>query len=228
MVGGYKDFLTGNPIPVIRQLGRTDYASVFEAMRSFTDQRTVDTPDEIWLVEHEPVFTLGLAADAAHVLDAHDIPVIQSDRGGEVTYHAPGQIVAYLLMDLRRQRHGGKKHVREFVHQIEQAVIDTLAHYGVHSERKKGAPGIYIAEHSAGQWYGAKVAALGLKVRNNGCTYHGVSLNVSMDLAPFSWINPCGFHNLPVVDMKTLDIDAPFEQVQSTLANALQKKLATT
>lgn len=227
MVGRHQDSLTGSSLPVIRQLGRVQYAPVFEAMRTFTDQRTSETPDEIWLVEHEPVFTLGLAADASHVLASHDIPVIQTDRGGEVTYHAIGQVVAYLLMDLRRQRHGGKKYVREFVHQIEQAVIDTLAHYGVHSERQKGAPGIYIAEHPEEHWNGAKIAALGLKVRNNGCTYHGVSLNVDMDLTPFGWINPCGFENLPVIDLKKLGIDIRIEQVQQALARELQKRLAT-
>ena len=221
MVARHKNLLT--EAPIIRQLGRADYVRIYDAMRAFTDQRTAETPDEIWLVEHEPVFTLGLAADPAHVLQENNTPVIQTDRGGEVTYHAPGQIVAYLLFDLRRQRADGRQYVREFVRQIEQAVIDTLAHHGITGERQPGAPGIYIAEAAH---KGAKVAALGLKVRNNGCTYHGVSLNVDMDLVPFGWINPCGYQNLPVVDLKTLETNASMEQIRQTLATELQNKLA--
>ncbi len=226
MVDRHKDPLTKNPVPIIRQIGRADYESVYEAMRAFTDRRTTETPDEIWLVEHDPVFTLGLAADPAHVLDQHDIPIIKTDRGGEVTYHAPGQIVAYLLFDLRRQRQDGKKYVREFVHLIEQAVIDTLSRYGVLGKRQTGAPGIYITEHPEQHLNGAKIAALGLKVRTNGCTYHGVSLNIDMDLAPFGWINPCGFKNLPVVDLRKLGANTTMEQVRQTLAEELQIKLA--
>ncbi|MGZ5819458.1 MAG: lipoyl(octanoyl) transferase LipB, partial [Burkholderiaceae bacterium] len=179
--------------PVLRVLGRAEYAPTFDAMRAFTDARTADTPDEIWIVEHPPVFTLGLGADAAHVLDAHDIPVVQTDRGGEVTYHGPGQVVLYLLMDLRRRKADARLFAREFVNNIEQAVIDTLAAYNLTSERKPGAPGIYVSDSA---WQGAKIAALGLKIRANGCTYHGVSLNVAMDLTPFSWINPCGYEGL--------------------------------
>ena len=226
MVDRHKDSVTGTSVLAIRQLGRAAYAPVFEAMRKFTDSRTPDTPDEIWLVEHEPVFTLGLAANPSHVLDAHGIPVIESDRGGEVTFHAPGQAVAYLLMDLRRARTGGRLFVREFVHQIEQAVIDTLATFAITSERQPGAPGIYITESAHTGWGGAKIAALGLKVRANGCTYHGVSLNVSMDLTPFSWINPCGFQGLSVVDMKTLGVEASLPDVQTILARQLQERLA--
>jgi lipoyl(octanoyl) transferase len=202
--------------PAIRELGRADYEPVFAAMRAFTDARTPDTPDELWIVEHPPVFTLGLGADRGHLLSAaHDIPVVQTDRGGEVTYHGPGQVVIYLLMDLRRNKPGGKLYARQFVNKIEQAVIDVLAAYNLAGERVEGAPGIYIAE---GPRRGAKIAALGLKVRGNGCTYHGVSLNVAMDLAPFTWINPCGYSGLATVDMRTMGVEAPLADVQQALA----------
>jgi len=174
------------------------------------------------VVEHPPVFMLGLGADRAHVLDAHGIPVVQTDRGGEVTYHGPGQVVIYLLIDLRRNRIGGRVFAREFVNQIEQAVIDTLAAYNLAGERKQGAPGIYVSD---GTWRGAKIAALGLKVRGNGCTYHGVSLNVAMDLAPFSWINPCGYEGLATVDMQSLGVTAPLQDVQTALAGKLIERL---
>jgi len=210
----------------IRQLGRVDYEATLAAMRAFTDARTPETTDEIWLVEHPPVFTLGLAADPTHVLNAQGIPVVQTDRGGEVTYHGPGQAVVYLLMDLRRSKAGNTMRVREFVHQIEQAVIDTLATYELAGERKQGAPGIYVAPAEIyGLWQGAKIAALGLKVRSNGCTYHGVALNVAMDLAPFLSINPCGYAGLDVVDMKSLGVDIPLDEAQLTLANKLQNRL---
>jgi len=208
--------------PVIRELGRADYDTVFAAMRAFTDARTPDTPDELWIVEHPPVFTLGLGADRGHVLSAHDIPVVQTDRGGEVTYHGPGQVVIYLLMDLRRNKPGGKLYARQFVNKIEQAVIDVLAAYNLAGERVEGAPGIYIA---GGPRKGAKIAALGLKVRGNGCTYHGVSLNVAMDLSPFTWINPCGYSGLATVDMRTMGVEAPLADVQQALARALVNHL---
>jgi lipoyl(octanoyl) transferase len=213
--------------PLIRQLGHAAYQQTFDAMRAFTDARTADAQDELWIVEHPPVFTLGLAADRGHILmgggiPEHAIPVIQTDRGGEVTYHGPGQVVIYLLMDLRRKHPGGKLFAREFVKRIEQAIINVLAAYNLAGERKEGAPGIYVAQ---GAWQGAKIAALGLKVRGNGCTYHGVSLNVSMDLRPFSWINPCGYAGLATVDMKTLGVDAPLAQVQRDLATELSHLL---
>ncbi|MDP5008898.1 MAG: lipoyl(octanoyl) transferase LipB [Glaciimonas sp.] len=204
--------------PQIIQRGVEPYQVSFNAMRIYTDNRTADTPDQLWIVEHPPVFTLGLAADTSHVLAPHDIPVIQTDRGGEVTYHGPGQVVIYLLIDLRRKRSEGRFFVREFVQSIEQAVIDTLTAYNLAGERKTGAPGIYIAE---GAHQGAKIAALGLKIRGNGCTYHGVSLNVAMSLTPFSWINPCGYAGLETIDMKTLGIDAALSDVQLALANNL-------
>ena len=196
--------------------GREPYETSFAAMRAYTDARTADTPNQLWIVEHPPVYTLGLGADRSHILDPHGIPVVQTDRGGEVTYHGPGQAVIYLLIDLKRS--GGRLFAREFVNKIEQAVIDTLAAYNLHGVRKDGAPGIYMAD---GRWQGAKIAALGLKVRGNGCTYHGVSLNVDMDLAPFSWINPCGYAGLATVDMRTLAVAARLDDVQSLLAEKL-------
>jgi lipoyl(octanoyl) transferase len=200
--------------------GVEPYAQTFADMRALTDTRTADTPDQLWLLEHPPVYTLGLGADPAHVLDAHGIPVVQTDRGGEVTYHGPGQAVIYLLFDLRR---GGRRLLpREFVQGIEQAVIDTLAAYNLPAERKAGAPGIYVA---GGAWHGAKIAALGLKIRGSGCTYHGVSLNVAMDLQPFSWINPCGYAGMATVDMKTLGVDVPLADAQQQLAQELKKQL---
>ena len=200
--------------------GLESYEQSFAAMRAFTDTRTLETDDQLWLVEHPPVFTLGLGADPAHVIDAHQIPVVQTDRGGEVTYHGPGQAIAYLLFDLRRD--GRRLLPREFVHRIEQAVIETLATYNCAGERKAGAPGIYIAN---GEWRGAKIAALGLKIRANGCTYHGVSLNVAMDLQPFKWINPCGYSGLATVDLRSLGVQASLLEVQEQLARALEQQL---
>jgi lipoyl(octanoyl) transferase len=203
--------------------GTEPYDASFAAMRAFTDARTADTRDELWIVEHPPVFTLGLGADPSHVLDAHDVPVVQTDRGGEVTYHGPGQAVIYLLIDLRRNNPGKRMFAREFVHKIEQSVIDTLAAYNLAGERKPGAPGIYVS--GKGPWQGAKIAALGLKVRANGCTYHGVSLNVAMDLSPFTWINPCGYEGLATVDMRTLGVDASLLEIQLALARSLTNLL---
>ncbi len=210
------------PDPIILQRGQEAFEASYQAMRAFTEARGADTPDQLWLVEHAPVFTLGVAADRAHVLDAHGIPVVQTDRGGEVTYHGPGQAVAYLLLDLRRKRPDARWFVREFVSHIEDAVIDTLATYGVAGTRKPGAPGIYVAD---GPRQGAKIAALGLKIRGNGCTYHGVALNVAMDLTPFSWINPCGYQGLATVDMRSLGVEAEAQDVQSALAHALTERL---
>jgi lipoyl(octanoyl) transferase len=205
---------------LILRRGLESYEQSFAAMRAFTDTRTPETDDQLWLVEHPPVFTLGLGADPAHVIDAHQIPVVQTDRGGEVTYHGPGQAIAYLLFDLRRD--GRRLLPREFVHRIEQAVIETLATYNCAGERKAGAPGIYIAN---GEWRGAKIAALGLKIRANGCTYHGVSLNVAMDLQPFEWINPCGYSGLATVDLRSLGVQASLLEVQEQLARALEQQL---
>ena len=208
---------------LIRHLGHADYDSTFAAMRAFTDARTPDTRDELWIVEHAPVYTLGLGADRGHLLAGTDtIPVVQTDRGGEVTYHGPGQVVIYLLMDLRRNKPGGKLYARQFVHKIEQAIINVLAAYNLAGERIEGAPGIYIA---GGPRRGAKIAALGLKVRGNGCTYHGLSLNVAMDLAPFSWINPCGYAGLETIDMRSMGVAADLADVQQALAQELVRQL---
>ncbi len=208
--------------PVVLQRGRESYDVTFAAMRAFTDARTAHTADELWIVEHPPVFTLGLAADPDHVLDAHDIPVVQTDRGGEVTYHGPGQVVIYLLLDLRRNHADSRVFARDLVNKIEQAVIDTLAAYNLACERKLGAPGIYLSD---GPLQGAKIAALGLKIRGNGCTYHGVSLNVAMDLTPFSWINPCGYEGLATIDMQSLGAQTTLTAVQNALAEKLTQSL---
>jgi lipoyl(octanoyl) transferase len=201
--------------------GIESYAVTYAAMREFTDQRNSATPDALWMVQHPSVFTLGLAADPSHILQPHQIPIMQTDRGGEVTYHAEGQAIFYLLFDLRRK---DKKNLlpREFVNAIEQAVIDTLAAYNLITERHAGAPGIYVAD---GKHKGAKIAALGLKIRGNGCTYHGVALNVAMDLTPFTWINPCGYEGLATVDMQTLGVHVALAEVQQTLATSLIQHL---
>ncbi|RQO35031.1 lipoyl(octanoyl) transferase [Herminiimonas sp. KBW02] len=209
--------------PLVLQRGLEAYATTFDAMRAFTDARTAATADELWIVEHPPVFTLGLAADPSHVLDPHNIPVVETDRGGEVTYHGPGQAVIYLLLDLRRHKADARLFARELVNKIEQAVIDTLAAYNLACERKPGAPGIYMSDGSA---QGAKIAALGLKIRGNGCTYHGVSLNVAMDLTPFTWINPCGYEDLATIDMQSLGAQATLSEVQNALADKLSKSLS--
>ena len=178
----------------IRRLGRQPYEVTWKAMSEFTDRRTADTPDELWLLEHDPVFTQGQAGKAEHVLAPGDIPVVQVDRGGQVTYHGPGQIVGYPLIDLRRVGVG----VRELVHRIEQSIIDTLAHWNIGADRLEGAPGVYVA--------GAKVAALGLRVRR-GCSFHGLAFNVAMDLEPYQRINPCGYKGLAVTQV--LDLGGP-------------------
>ena len=189
---------------LVKHLGLADYASTYEAMRLFTQQRTSDTPDEIWILEHPPVFTLGLAGDASNLHSpTNQIPLVQVDRGGEITYHGPGQIVVYLLLDLRRL----SIFVKELVSRIEQAVIDTLADFGLLAERHLGAPGIYVANQDglALEWRGAKIAALGLKV-SKSCSYHGLALNVATNLEAFGRIHPCGYEGLRTVDMQTLGI----------------------
>ena len=202
-------------------------------MRDFTRARTPDTPDEIWLVEHEPVFTLGVAGKDEHVLDAGPIPLLRTDRGGQVTYHGPGQVVAYPLVDLRRLR----IYVKEYVHRLEQAALDVLTAYGLTGHRVPGAPGIFVrvddpaghARHVGGtadRFVGlAKVAALGVKVSNHR-TYHGVALNVAMDLQPFARINPCGFPGLKSVDLATLGVDTPWNTVADRLGSRLAALLS--
>ncbi|KAG0163503.1 hypothetical protein DFQ28_000506 [Apophysomyces sp. BC1034] len=206
---------------VVRWRGLEPYEASFDAMRAFTAARTPLTTDEIWLIEHPPVYTLGQAGDPAHLLAAHSgIALVQVDRGGQITYHGPGQVVAYLLIDLRRRR----LWVRDLVTRIEQAVIDTLAAYNLAGERRAGAPGIYIAAAYPYGHAGAKIAALGLKIRN-GCSYHGVSLNVRMDLQPFRGINPCGYAGLETIDMASLGVSADWRDVAQTLAERLTGSL---
>ena len=171
-----------------RELGQVDYEPTWHAMQRFTDARGADTPDEVWLLEHAPVFTQGQAGKAEHVLFSGDIPVVQVDRGGQVTYHGPGQLVAYLLLDVRRSGIG----VRELVSRIERSLIDLLASYGVSANAKPDAPGVYVN--------GAKIASLGLRIRN-GRSFHGLALNVDMDLQPFQRINPCGYAGMAMTQL---------------------------
>ena len=208
----------------IQRLGVVDYVTTYDAMRAFTKERTSATPDEIWVLEHPPVFTLGLAGDPAHLHSADGrIPLIQVDRGGQITYHGPGQLVIYLLLDLRRYG----LHVKELVRRLEQAVIDTLAEYGLPTERIAGAPGIYIAPSFQGEtsWRGAKIAALGLKVSRH-CSYHGLALNISTDLSAFEQIHPCGYAGLRTVDMRTLGIEDNMDLVSQRLVHQLQQQLS--
>lgn len=210
--------------PIRRLLGRVPYVPTWHAMRDFTLQRDADTADELWLVEHDPVYTLGQAGRREHVLAADSTPVVATDRGGQVTYHGPGQAVVYTLIDLRRL---GIR-VRELVFRIEQSVIQTLEPLGVLAQRVRGAPGIYVpyaAAGTAGPFEGlAKIAALGLRIRN-GCGYHGVALNVAMDLKPFSGIDPCGYANLPVVDLATLGVTLSWNEAAGRLSDRLAAHL---
>ncbi len=196
------------------------YEPVWRAMQAFTEARTPDTPDEIWLVEHEPVYTLGQASKPEHLLNAGNIPVVQTDRGGQVTYHGPGQVMAYILADLRRSG----RFIKAMVHQIEEATIETLKLYGIEDAcRKEGAPGVYVpigAAKSDAEF--AKIAALGIKVRN-GCTYHGMALNVDMDLTPFNGINPCGYVGLQTVSMAQYGVTAGWEEVAQTLSQQITR-----
>lgn len=185
--------------PIIKYLGAADYTETLLAMQTHNRTRTLDTPDEIWLLEHPPVYTLGLAGKPEHVLNAGNIPVINVERGGQVTYHGPGQLVAYLLLDVKRLGYG----VKELVRRIEQSLIDLLAQYEIESFRKAGMPGVYVSLKTSESAGDAKIAAIGLRVANHA-TYHGLSLNVDMDLEPFSRINPCGYEGLAVTQMHDL------------------------
>ena len=227
------DATVAAPVATVR--GRVDYRTTYDAMRAFAADRTSDTPDELWLCEHPPVYTQGLAGKAEHVLNAGDIPVVQTDRGGQVTFHGPGQVVAYPLLDLRRAGY----FVKEYVFRIESSVIATLAHFGVTGHRVPGSPGIYVRlddpfSHAAltgpfpalDPFRGlGKIAALGIKVARHG-TYHGVSLNVAMDLEPFSRINPCGYAGLKTVDLSTIDVHIPWEEAARVLGDKLRAYLA--
>lgn len=219
----------------LRELGRADYLPTYEAMQSFTATRDAATPDALWVCEHPPVFTQGLAGKAHHLLAPGDIPVVATNRGGQVTYHGPGQVVAYPLVDLRRAGY----FIKEYVFRIEEAVIRTLMHFGITGHRVAGAPGIYVrladpfshaaltgpadpAEPFRGL---GKIAALGLKVSRH-CTYHGVALNVAMDLEPFSRINPCGYPGLRTVDLSTIGVQASWQEAADILARKLASQLA--
>lgn len=196
----------------VRELGRAQYLDTWRAMQAFTDQRGADTPDELWVLEHEPVFTLGMNADPAHLLAPGDIPVVQVDRGGQVTYHGPGQLVVYPLIDLRRAGLG----VRDLVTALEQAVIATAAAFGIVAATRPGAPGVYVE--------GAKLASVGIRVRR-GASYHGAAINVDMDLGPFSRINPCGFEGLAMTQLAALGGPRGIATVAGVLVPELRRSL---
>ena len=218
----------------IRQLGRLDYLPTYEAMQAFTAARTADTPDQLWLCEHPPVFTQGLAGQASHLLAPGHIPVVQTNRGGQVTYHGPGQVMAYPLLDLQRRGY----FVKEYVFKLEESVIRTLAHFGVTGHRVAGAPGIYVRlddpfGHAAlagpqppqDPFRGlGKISALGIKVSRH-CTYHGAALNVAMDLQPFDRINPCGYAGLQTVDLSTIGVQVTWDEAARVLGEQLAARL---
>lgn len=201
-----------------RLTGLADYQATFKAMQEFTANRTPDTEDELWQVEHAPVYTLGQAGKPEHILNPQNIPIIRSNRGGQVTYHGPGQIVLYPLINLHR----AQLFVRDYVNLLEEAIIQTLVVFGIHdAQRKEGAPGVYVPYSTKGRLTElAKIAALGVKV-SNGCTYHGLSLNVKMDLSPFNGINPCGYVGLQTIDMASLGIEAEWQDVADRLSACL-------
>ncbi len=197
---------------IIKSLGRQPYEPVWHAMQSFTEQRNIETPDEIWLLEHEPVFTLGRNGKEEHILRKTDIPIVPIDRGGQVTYHGPGQLIVYLMINIKRRGLG----VRKLVTLIEQSIISTLAEYQITAAAKKEAPGVYIGD--------AKIAALGLRVKK-GCSFHGLSLNLDMDLTPFTQINPCGYKNLEVVQLSDYIEEVNPTKVEQQLLAHLLKNL---
>lgn len=199
--------------PEVHWLGRTDYTTTWQAMMACTRDRTPDAPDALWVTEHDPVFTLGQAGLAEHVLDAGTIPVVPCDRGGQVTYHGPGQVVVYVLFDIARRQVG----VRALVRLLEQAVVDLLAQYGITGEGRTEAPGVYVGD--------AKVASIGLRVRH-GRTYHGIALNADMDLAPFQRINPCGYRGLAVTDLRSLGVQAPLATLTDQFARCVLARWA--
>lgn len=196
----------------VKYLGRVEYEPTWRAMQDFTAARDESTPDELWLLEHPPVFTLGQVGKREHLLQATDIPVVAIDRGGQITYHGPGQIVIYVLVDLKRRGYG----VKELVSRMEQAVIDLLAQSGIAAARKAGAPGVYVD--------GAKIAALGLRIKQ-GRSYHGLALNVDMDLSPFALINPCGYPGMAVTQMRDLGIAGNAEELGKKLLALLAEKI---
>jgi len=196
----------------IVQLGEQDYESVWQDMRRYTDERDSTSPDQLWIVEHPPIFTLGQAGRKEHLINIGEIPVVQSDRGGQVTYHGPGQIILYTLLDLKRNRLG----VRTLVNCIEQTVIDLLKIHNIEAKTRQDAPGVYVND--------AKVASLGLRVRR-GCSYHGLALNVDMDLEPFSRINPCGYPGLKVTQLADLGVNTPRQKLAFQLSTLFTEKL---
>ena len=211
------DFCQEKPLTaIVRNLGLVEYEPTWRAMQAANRARTADTPDEIWLLEHPPVFTLGLAAKPEHVLAPGAIPVVRIDRGGQVTYHGPGQLVVYLLLDLRPGGYG----VKELVKRIEQSVIELLAQYGIDSHRLAGMPGVYVTRQQAE----AKIAAIGLRVARHA-TYHGLSLNIDMDLEPFSRINPCGYEGLAVTQMRDFGVTDKMTLIGEKLVSHLQRNL---
>lgn len=193
---------------IIRNLGRQDYQPIWQAMHKFTDERSPETTDEVWLVEHNPVFTQGQAGKAEHLLNTGDIPVVQSDRGGQVTYHGPGQLVAYVLIDLRRKKMG----VRDLVTHIENTIIKTLSQFGIESNARPDAPGVYVS--------GQKICSLGLRIRR-GCSFHGLALNINMDLAPFLRINPCGYAGMEMTQTALLNGPSELAEIQPVLVEEL-------
>ncbi|MDN3629794.1 lipoyl(octanoyl) transferase LipB [Vibrio lentus] len=197
---------------IVKKLGRQDYEPVWKAMHKFTDERTEEDIDQVWLVEHNPVFTQGQAGKAEHVLNAGDIPVIQSDRGGQVTYHGPGQLVAYFLINIRRKKFG----VRDLVTHIENLVINTLKAYNINSTARPDAPGVYVD--------GKKICSLGLRIRR-GCSFHGLALNVDMDLSPFLRINPCGYQGMEMAQVSQLGGPSELESVEQQLIQELVELL---
>ncbi len=197
----------------VRPLGRVAYEPTWHAMQAFTRERSAATPDQVWLLEHPPVFTLGLAGRREHVLAPGDIPVVACDRGGQVTYHGPGQAVAYVLLDLRRRRLG----VKELVRRLEQAALDTLDEYGIEGHRREGMPGVYVG--------GAKIAAVGLRIAR-GCSYHGLALNVDLALEPFTRIDPCGYPGLASTRLADWGVRDSIGPVQQRLGRALERALA--
>ncbi len=204
------------PLPsdrvLIKYLGLQAYQPIWSAMQDFTIQRNADSYDEIWLLEHPSIFTMGRNAQAEHILETSNIPIINSDRGGQITYHGPGQLVIYLMIDIKRRTLG----VRKLITLIEQSIIDTLNDYQLNAYAKKEAPGVYINN--------AKIAALGLRIKK-GCTFHGLSLNIAMDLSPFKQINPCGYKNLPIVQLSDYISDIKMSQVQQKIISYLVKNI---
>jgi lipoyl(octanoyl) transferase len=201
--------------PVVRWLGRVEYEPTWRAMQTFTNERDADTPDQIWLLEHPPVFTLGMNAAPEHLLAPGDIPVVQIDRGGQVTYHGPGQLVVYPLLDVRRAGLG----VRQMVMALESAIIALLASWNIEAVAKREAPGVYVN--------GRKVASIGLRIRR-GSSYHGLAFNVAMDLQPFQRINPCGYRGLEVTDLRSLGVNASVQEVADALSPRLLASLQLT